>query len=59
MLCPYIIVGAGLGVRAATILRLGRPVGGAAPAPFLFSYGRILSFHHAIPEPMNPGNREL
>ncbi len=48
-----------MGVRAATILRLGRPVGGAVPAPFLFSYGRILSFHHAIPEPMNPGNREL
>ena len=59
MFCPYFIVGVDLGVRAATILRLGRPVGGAAPAPFLFSYGRILSFHHAIPEPMNPGNREL
>ena len=34
-----------MGVRAAT--------------GFLFSYGRILSFHHAILEPMHPDNREL
>ena len=43
MFCPYFIVGADLGVRAATILRLGRPVIGAAPAPFFCakSFGLI------------------
>ena len=34
MFCPYFIVGVDLGVRAATIPRLARPVSGAAPAPF-------------------------
>ena len=37
LLCPYFIVGADMGVRAAYHLRLARPTVGAAPAPFFVS----------------------
>ena len=59
MLCPYLIVGAYLGVRAVSVPRLARPTEWAAPAPSLFQFGRVLSFTLPETNPMNRNNREF
>lgn len=48
-----------MGVRAVTNSRLARPVRGAAPAPSLFQFGRVLSFTLPETNPMNRNNREF
>ena len=59
MLCPYLIVGAYLGVRAVSVPRLARPTEWAVPAPSLFQFGRVLSFTLPETNPMNRNNREF